>query len=196
MRQGLRASGWLLVAGALVLLAMFWPQTLGGHVAYVKVDGHSMDPTFHTGDLAVVRKQSSYQLGDAVAYKIPKGEFGAGALVIHRLVAGNGTTGFITKGDNRNIRDEWHPRTSDVVGRVIYDLPGVGTKFATFTQPMYLGALVAGLTVLVMLWPSGPAAPTPPAVPTQRTTPTALTGLVRPARRGRHAQVTPSGPIR
>jgi signal peptidase len=189
MRQGLRASCGVLTAGVLYLLAMFWPQTLGGHVAYVKVDGHSMDPTFHNGDLAVVRRQSSYQLGDAVAYKIPKGQFGAGALVIHRLVGGDGTTGFITKGDNRNIRDEWHPRTADVVGRVTYDLPGLGTKFATFTQPIYLGALVAGLTVLVMLWPSAPAAPATPNAPTVSAE---LVGMVRPARRGRHGAVTPS----
>jgi signal peptidase len=191
MRQGLRTSGWVLAAGAILLLFMFWPQSLGGHVAYVKVDGHSMDPTFHNGDLAVVRKQSSYNLGDAVAYKIPKGEFGAGSLVIHRLVAGNGTTGFVTKGDNRTIRDEWHPRTGDVVGRVIYDLPGVGTKFATFTKPMYLGGLVAGLTVLVMVWPSGRTTPAPVA-PTTPTLSPGIEGLVRPARRGRHGAGTPS----
>jgi len=156
MRQGLRISGWMLLAVVIAFAALFWPQSLGGKVAYVRVDGHSMDPTFHMGDLAIVRKQPSYQIGDPVAYRIPKGEFGAGAMVIHRLVGGNGETGYITKGDNRNIKDEWHPRTSDVVGRVRYDIPAAGDRIATFTKPMYLGGLVAGLTVLVMLIPSKP----------------------------------------
>lgn len=156
MRQGLRSTGWMLLVVTLGLLAMFWPQSLGGQVAYVRVDGHSMDPTFHIGDLAVVRRQSSYRIGDPVAYRIPKGEFGAGALVIHRLVGGNGTTGYVTKGDNKTVNDEWHPKTGDIVGRVRYDIPGFGTKLATLTRPMYLGGLVAALTVLMMLLPAAP----------------------------------------
>src|SRR4051794_27546285 len=110
MRQGLRTARWMLLVAAVGLLAMFWPQSLGGHVSYVRVDGHSMDPTFHMGDLAIVRRQSSYRVGDAVAYRIPRGEFAAGAMVIHRLVGGNGTTGYVTKGDNKTLLDEWHPK--------------------------------------------------------------------------------------
>jgi signal peptidase len=153
MRQGLRASGWLLVLGLLGLLFLAWPQSLGGRVAYVRVDGRSMNPTLKMGDLAVVRRQPSYAVGDAVAYRIPAGEFGAGAIVIHRLVGGDGTRGFITKGDNRNIRDEWHPRTADIVGRVQYDLPGLGAQVAQLTRPVYLGGLMAALTVVCMLVP-------------------------------------------
>ena len=154
MRQGLRTSGWLLLAAMLGLLVLAWPQSFGGRVAYVRVDGHSMNPTLAMGDLAVVRRQSSYRIGDAVAYRIPAGEFGAGAVVIHRLVGGNGETGFVTKGDNKTLRDEWHPRTGDIVGRVQYDLPGVGARVTQLTRPVYLGGLMAGLTVLTMLVPS------------------------------------------
>ena len=148
------AAETVLVALVAAFLAFFWPQTLGGKVAYVKVDGHSMDPTFHFGDLAIVRKQSSYKIGDAVAYRIPKGEFGAGAMVIHRLVGGDGVHGYVTRGDNRTINDPWHPKTSDIVGKVRMDIPALGSKVAAFTRPIYLGALVAGITVLCMLIPS------------------------------------------
>ncbi|MBV9097874.1 MAG: signal peptidase I [Frankiaceae bacterium] len=154
MRQGVRSAGWVLLIAALGLLAMMWPQSLGGDVAYVRVDGHSMDPTLHLGDLAVVRHQSSYRVGDAVAYRIPKGEFGTGAMVIHRLVGGNGTTGYVTRGDNKTINDEWHPKTADIVGKVRYDVPGFGTDMAALTKPMNLGGLVAALTVAMMLLPS------------------------------------------
>jgi signal peptidase I len=144
----------LIVAAVAAFLAFFWPQTLGGKVAYVKVDGHSMDPTFHFGDLALVRRQPSYKIGDPVAYRIPKGEFGAGAMVIHRLIGGDGVHGYVTRGDNRTINDPWHPKTSDIVGKVRMDIPALGTEVGTFTRPVYLGALVAGLTVMVMLFPS------------------------------------------
>lgn len=156
MRQEMRSAGWVLLVAALGLLAMMWPQSLGGSVAYVRVDGHSMDPTLHLGDLAVVRRQPSYRIGDAVAYRIPHGEFGAGALVIHRLVGGNGTGGYVTKGDNKTLNDEWHPKTSDIVGKVRYDVPSFGTGMAALTRPVYLGGLIAALTVLMMLLPAAP----------------------------------------
>src|SRR5437868_4075478 len=149
-----RTGECLLVAMVAAFLAFFWPQTLGGKVAYVKVDGHSMDPTYHFGDLAIVRRQSSYKIGDPVAYRIPKGEFGAGAIVIHRLIGGDGVHGFVTRGDNRTINDAWHPKTKDVVGKVRMDFPALGTEVAKFTRPIYLGGLVAVLTVLVMVIPS------------------------------------------
>src|SRR3954462_6721712 len=153
MRIALRSIQWMLVAFTVAAAFLFWPQSLGGKVAYVKVSGTSMDPTYHFGDLAIVRKQSSYNIGDPVAYRIPKGEFGAGAMVIHRLIGGDGVHGYVTKGDNRNIADEWHPRTSDVVGKVMYDAPAMGDKLAELTSPVNGGGLVGGLTVLGMLWP-------------------------------------------
>lgn len=174
MRTVVRSIQWMLVFATLALAFLFWPQSLGGKVAYVKVDGHSMDPTFHMGDLAIVRKQPSYNVGDAVAYRIPKGEFGAGAMVIHRLIGGDGVHGYTTKGDNRTMADEWHPRTADIVGRVRYDIPSFGDTLAELTRPVNVGGLVAGLTVLVMLWPRRDK---------------------EPARspRGRHAAVRPNG---
>jgi signal peptidase len=149
-----RSIQWMLVAATVALGFLFWPQSLGGKVAYVKVDGQSMFPTYHFGDLAIVHKQSSYRIGDPVAYRIPKGEFGAGAMVIHRLIGGDGVHGYTTQGDNRTIKDPWHPRTADIVGKVRYDIPAMGTKLAELSRPVYLGGLVAGLTVLVMIVPS------------------------------------------
>jgi signal peptidase len=150
-----RAIRWGLVAVATVALWAIWPQSFGGHVAYVKVDGWSMVPTYHFGDLAVVRKQTAYQLGDPVAYRIPKGEFGAGALVIHRLIGGDGSHGYVTKGDNRSIKDPWHPHTADIVGKVNFDVPGGGNMLVRLATPVNVGGLVAALTVMVMLFPSG-----------------------------------------
>jgi signal peptidase len=137
----------------LAFVWMIWPQSMHGAIAYISVDGHSMDGTYANGDLIVVRKQPIYRVGDIVTYKIPKGDFGAGANVIHRITGGNGTTGFTTQGDNRNIPDPWHPRTADVVGRSEVRVPGGAHYFLALSKPIPLGGLCAALTVLVMLWP-------------------------------------------
>jgi hypothetical protein len=73
---------------------------------------------------------------------------------VHRLVGGDGSNGFVTRGDNRNINDSWHPRTNDVVGRVRFDVPGAGGKFAQASQPVWIGGLVALTTVFVMVLPT------------------------------------------
>jgi len=154
VRRGLErlARCWLAVAllGGFVLI---WPQTFGGQVAYIKVDGHSMDPTFHLDDLVVVRQQQHYQVGDAVVYRIPAGEFGAGSRVIHRLKQRRPDGTYITQGDNKPLVDPWHPTDSDVVGKAWFDVPAGGRYFASLAKPMPLGLLCAGLTVFAMLLP-------------------------------------------
>ena len=65
-----------LVTGGIVLLfAVAWlvagPARLGGSTTYVATHGISMEPRFHTGDLALVRPASAYRVGDVVAYALP-----------------------------------------------------------------------------------------------------------------------------
>ena len=38
----------------------------GSPISYVVVSGHSMEPTFHTGDVVVLRRTGSYAKGDVI----------------------------------------------------------------------------------------------------------------------------------
>jgi signal peptidase len=148
-----RITSWLGTATVLALMWLVWPQSMHGSLAYISVDGHSMDGTYVNGDLIVVRRQVAYAVGDIVTYRIPQGEFGAGANVIHRITGGNGETGFTTQGDNKPLPDPWHPRTGDVLGRSALRVPGGAHYFLQLSQPIPLGGLCAALTVFVMLLP-------------------------------------------
>jgi signal peptidase I len=150
IRTIIRLLCWGVIAAAVFVM---WPQSFGGSVAYIKVQGHSMDGTYVSGDLIVVRKHDHYAVGDIITYRIPKGDFGAGAQVIHRIVGGNGAAGFVTKGDNRKSVDDWHPRNSDVIGQSWVRLPGAGVWFSRISQPLPVGVIVGGLTVFVMVLP-------------------------------------------
>lgn len=144
---------WLLALVALV--AVLWPARWGGFIGLTVVSGHSMEPTYTTGDLVVTVRQSCYLAGDIVAYQVPAGQPGAGGHVIHRIasVAPAGAQQVLTtKGDNNPTADVWHPATSDVLGRALIRLPAIGKAFGGGTYN-FLIAIVPAALVTWLLWP-------------------------------------------
>jgi signal peptidase len=114
------------------------PQGLGGRAEWVMVSGTSMLPRLHTGDLVLVEHQSSYHVGEVVAYRVPKGQVGAGHVVIHRIVGGNGSTGWKMKGDNRTAPDLWFPTNHDVIGAKELRIPDAWFVLRVFHMPALL----------------------------------------------------------
>jgi signal peptidase len=138
---------------ALLLIAM-WPASLGGWTSYVIVHGQSMNPTYASGDLVVVREEAHYRIGDIIAYKIPKPSPIAGHMVIHRVKEIT-PKGILTQGDNRETEDEWYLHHDDIVGkaRVHLALPG-GEAFWGYVPWAF--CLLIGVGIMWMMWPGRP----------------------------------------
>ncbi|HEY5695109.1 MAG TPA: signal peptidase I [Gaiellaceae bacterium] len=136
----------LAALGAFVAACLWFalPQGLGGRAGWVLVSGTSMLPRLHTGDLVLVERRSGYHVGEVVAYRVPKGEIGAGHVVIHRIIGGNGATGWRMKGDNRTAPDLWHPTNRDVIGAKQLRIPDAWFVLRLFHMPVLL-ALFAGV---------------------------------------------------
>jgi signal peptidase I len=130
-------------AAAWVLLLR--PSFLGGDVTYITVQGTSMQPTLSTGDLAIVRHQDRYNVGDIVAFHA------AGAIVIHRIISGSAEEGYTVQGDNKEVPDIWRPSGEDILGRMWFSIPWGGRVFAILRQPLILGSVVGGLGMLAVL---------------------------------------------
>lgn len=147
----------LLATVALVVAWFFllWPQALGGPTAFIMVSGTSMEPALDGGDLALVRQQDRYHTGEIVAFRVPKGERGEGAIVIHRIV-GRTAEGFVTQGDNRERPDIWRPGDDDIVGRMWFSVPGGGRLLARLLEPLTLGLLAGGLGMFLVILPPDP----------------------------------------
>jgi signal peptidase I len=142
-----------LAALGLLIAACLWfalPQALGGRADWVIVSGTSMLPRLHTGDLVLVEHQSGYHVGEVVAYRVPRHEIGAGHVVIHRIVGGNGTTGWTMKGDNRTAPDLWYPTNHDVMGAKELRIPDAWFVLRVFHMPVLL-ALFASFGVFVWI---------------------------------------------
>lgn len=138
-RALIRLAASLAIAAAAVFF--LWPSSLGGDTGYITVDGTSMQPRLHTGDLVLVRKQAQYHVGDLVAFSID------GGTVIHRLHSGNDRRGFTTKGDNRTSPDPWVIHPNQIIGRLWFLVPGPVNPFVHLHGDIPL-AIVLALLVL------------------------------------------------
>jgi signal peptidase I len=115
----------------------FRPTVLfNGPTSAVIVQGTSMEPTYHTGDVVLTRTASSYGVGDVIAFRVS-----ANANVIHRIIAVN-DNGFVTQGDNRDGPDRWTPKQTDVVGRAWAVIPHAGGLLAWARHRIPLALLV------------------------------------------------------
>jgi len=138
-----------MTVGALYLVL---PPSLGGRTTFTMVAGTSMEPTYHTYDLAITYRKSDPVPGDIIVYKVPDGEPGEGRQVIHRITGGDADTGYVTQGDNRSGPDIWHPRRADVVGTVVTMVPKGGLVLSKFLRLGNIG-IVALAFVAWAVWP-------------------------------------------
>ena len=137
---------------ALGSLYMALPASLGGRTTFTMVSGTSMEPVYHTYDLAIVYRGSDPKKGDIVVYRVPKGDPGEGGQVIHRVVGGDADDGYIMQGDNREGPDIWHPQREDVVGTVVVMVPKGGWVMAKFLKMTNLGLIAFGF-IIWAVWP-------------------------------------------
>jgi signal peptidase I len=130
----------LLLAVSLVAMwAAFAPVRLGGHVAYVIVNGISMEPGYHLGDLTIMRKAASYQVGEVVTYR----DADMQAYVIHRIISVEGDR-YVLQGDNNSWIDAYRPTNAEIVGKLWIHIPKLGRIFKWLRLPLNM-ALTIGL---------------------------------------------------
>jgi signal peptidase I len=132
-------SNILMVAALVIIWMLFAPVKLGGQVSYVLVNGTSMLPNFHTGDLVLVRKEPAYQVGDVVTYHDPL----MNADIIHRIIGLQGTH-FVIKGDNNSWIDAYYPISAEILGKLWLHLPKFGAALLFIRTPLNM-ALEASL---------------------------------------------------
>jgi len=119
LRSGLATLALVIVAG--VAWFYFAPTNIGGSTRYVVTSGVSMEPRFHTGDLAIVRPAANYRVGEIVAYWSTL----LHTVVLHRIIARDGNR-YVFKGDNNHFIDPVRPTRSELLGKLWLHVPHLG----------------------------------------------------------------------
>ncbi|HTU96709.1 MAG TPA: signal peptidase I [Solirubrobacteraceae bacterium] len=142
LRSGLITGALLLTAGAFWLFLA--PPKIGGQATYVVTSGISMEPSFHTGDLAIVRPAAHYRVGEVVAYHSSL----LHVTVLHRIIAIREGRYFF-KGDNNNFVDPTHPTRSALVGALWVHVPHGGVVLHWLHSPV-TAAVLCGFVALLL----------------------------------------------
>jgi signal peptidase I len=125
------------VAAILGMAAIGAWAIMTDRIGYVVTDGKSMNPVYYEGDLVFIAKADSYHVGQIAAFH------GAtpGQRILHRIIGGNGSAGFVMKGDNNESIDPLKPTTAEMIGRPVLHVPRGGIWLKPLLGPSGLGML-------------------------------------------------------
>ncbi|WOF23719.1 signal peptidase I [Microbacterium betulae] len=144
------------IAGAACIVLVLLAHLLD--VSLILFRTGSMEPTIPTGSVAVVQRVAADELsvGDVVTVDRE------GLLPItHRITSVEGSESaderVITMRGDANEQDDPHPYAVSSARIVLFSVPALAPVIASLGDPLVLGGLTVGATVLVMwaFWPRG-----------------------------------------
>ncbi len=143
----------LIIAFTLVLIYVLFARvsgktpTLFGH-SMLRVSSESMEPELNIGDIIMVKRvdPSTLEKGDVITYHGTEGPV-AGKLVTHQIVEEpfeeNGTYYFTTRGIKAGAIDDPQIDDTQVMGKVLYKIPVLGSLYDFFSKWYGLAAFAA-----------------------------------------------------
>ncbi|MGD0637668.1 MAG: signal peptidase I [Nitrososphaerales archaeon] len=146
------------VIGALTLIVVLLPVYTGtSNYPLAIVQGNSMYPTLHSGDLVIFGK-APQTIANGTIIVFVQGDTGVSSLdsivrpvVIHRIVGtviqADGTVYYKTKGDNNQAVDPQLVEANHVLGVPIQIIPGAGLLVLFFESPEGLVALIGMISL-------------------------------------------------
>ena len=130
---------------------------LGTSSPFLIVQGTSMEPAFHAGDLLLARNipATEIKVGDIIAFNVPTGVPQMPPTAAHRVIGIEGDKGqlvFATQGDNSDI-DPFRAPYTEVHGVVLKNLGPLGRPILLVTNGrglLYLGLPILTFIVIVL----------------------------------------------
>ena len=121
-----------------------------GYKPFIVLSG-SMESKIYKGDLIIVKNVDPTKLEeeDIIAF-----EDAEGTITTHRIIEivnKDGTTYFITKGDNNNSQDQNLVEYEDVEGIYVGRIPGAGNLMNTLKEPSTVIIIGLGITVVFII---------------------------------------------
>jgi signal peptidase len=146
----LSSAGTILGYVLAAVLVTFSVLSSTGYVKARVVLTGSMQPTINPGDIVITAPITRVEpkIDDVAAYQARRFDGAPVGVFTHRIIDGDGTKGWVLKGDNNPSPDIQQPKNKDILGVVILVIPWLGnllSKQVLFT----VIPLIAGLWFLL-----------------------------------------------
>lgn len=121
-----------------------------GYKPFIVLSG-SMETKIRIGDLIITKiiNPDSLKIDDVIAFRDEEN-----TVTTHRIIDiidKDGTTYFVTKGDNNSSQDRYLVKYKDVEGIYITRIPGVGQALNELSKPTTMIIVVLGITIVFIL---------------------------------------------
>ncbi len=121
-----------------------------GYKPFIVLSG-SMETKIHKGDLIITKivDPKTLKENDIIAFRDAEN-----TVTTHRIidiVDNEGTTYFITKGDNNNTQDQNLVEYSDIEGIYVTRIPGIGSMMNSLSEPTTVIIVLLGVTLIFII---------------------------------------------
>lgn len=118
-----------------------------GYRSYTVLSG-SMEPVFYPGDIVIVKHKdkSDIQVNDIVTYRDDKG-----GIVTHRIIE-KVDNGYITKGDNNNVKDTDILKEDNIIGEFKFRIPKLGYVVSFLSNPKVISIELILLALVILYY--------------------------------------------
>ena len=121
-----------------------------GYKPFIVLSG-SMETEIYKGDLVIVKNilPETLQVNDIIAFRDAED-----TVTTHRIidiVNKEGVNYFITKGDNNNTQDQNLVEYSDVEGKYVLRIPGIGSIMNSLAKPTTILIVLMGITLIFVI---------------------------------------------
>ena len=137
----------VLIACTLATGVLLFVPRVFGYRPYVVLSG-SMEPNIHTGAVAYIdTKDTDLAPGDVAAFYESNG-----AVVTHRIVSGNETGGYTTKGDANDAEDMNIVPQENIIGTYKWSIPNLGYLISSLSAKtvMLAGTQIPSIALLMI----------------------------------------------
>lgn len=144
---------WVLVGAVAIVAFLLAGVRVIGFQPYVVLSG-SMEPAYHVGSMIYVRdtNPASIEVGDSISFKLGAGD----TIATHRVIeVDRENECFYTKGDANNTPDAVPVPYSNVIGKVMFNVPKLGffSDWVTTPPGSYMAIAAGGVLLLLILLP-------------------------------------------
>lgn len=138
---GERVVVWILILSFLAMAAITYGVMDNRWYKVLSVDGGSMEPSINQGDLMVITRPLTLEIGDVGVFQVN------GRLVTHRVVGVEPDGRYVTQGDANPSPDRWDDGVVEVVGVYRFRIPLLGNLLSSGIGAWFVDSDTLGVSV-------------------------------------------------